>query len=256
VDELSQLDVKRTIKSAMRTEIFREALAAYAEHETKLVQEDLEKRNIKSFSVSAETHMEWAEVDDFGTAPVMTIEACGILALRRFLYELPASSNCRKHTKHVFTTLPRLEALAGLVFEVHVEDNGYATMRQDLNRKIPVLRQSMENLISSQLSSLIVDPWSLKEVHAVHDDVQSLGEVWRLKYFWKEFEKMLRERGKPTNGKYQDRNLNDEICVKYRPQMENWLRAMEPKSKQLAQRLSGPPQEIISGIRGSSISHD
>lgn len=235
----------------MRTEIFREALAAHVKYETQLGQEDLEKRNVKSFSVSAETHMERAEVEDFDTALVMSIDTRGIVAPGRFLYELPASSNYRRYTNHVFNILPRLEDLAGLVFEVHVEDNGYATMRHDLQQKIPILKKNLEDLITTQLSSLIVEPWNSKELDVVHDDVQTLGEVWRVKYFWKGFEKMLRDRRKPTNRIYRDHNLKDEIATKYRAQVEKWHRKMKPKSRELKQCPDNTVQLMLSGIRDS-----
>ncbi|KAF1912969.1 hypothetical protein BDU57DRAFT_597438 [Ampelomyces quisqualis] len=248
VDELGQMDVERKRKTAIRKEIYREALAAYVQYETKLIQEDLEKRNIKSFSVSAEKHMELIEADDMDTLPLMSMDACGIAALRRFLYELPASSNYRSYTDHVFKKLPRLEVLAGLVFEVHVEDKSYAAMRQDLRQKVPILKFNLESLISRQMATFISAPWVSKNLGSVYEDMRHLGEAWQQNYRWRGFEKMLREGGKPTNGRYEEHNLNDEICIKYRMHMDEWYRKMKPKTRQIALSLDSTVQDAVVGI--------
>jgi hypothetical protein len=138
IEGLEDSDMSTAKKRRLFNAMFREAFPAYVKREKLLIQEGLAQRNITSFSVSSEWHMEWTESDMAEHNPPMDIEACGIPELRRLLYKLPAQSNFQRYLGHVFKTLARLIDMAELVFEVHVEDQGYAKMRQDLEHQIPL----------------------------------------------------------------------------------------------------------------------
>jgi len=237
----------------LRFQIFSEALQAYVKREAALNQRDLQEKGVKSFSISAEMHMEWESDYRRERDPPLNIKACGILALRRFLAELPVQQNYQRYLDHFFTRLPHLLVTAGLVFEMYEEDEGYALMRQDLDRQIPMLKATLDNAIKSQLELMIATPWVKNETERIDQDIREhvCGSWKQPGIYWAGFQKMLRENGIPVNGKYYGHNLNDELLAKFFAEIERWFNTMLSRVEQLAQHLNTFVRKFTARIEDS-----
>jgi hypothetical protein len=253
LEELQDSEDSQVTLRKLRRELFMEALPAYVKREAALNQADLKEKGVRAFSVSAEMHMEWECRDLFDKDPPLNKEDCGILSLRRFLYELPAQSNLQSYQDHVFKTLPHLLDTGNLVFETHTEDEGYAEMRQDLARQIPLLLENLNRLATQQIALTVTNPWSTYEADSLEVRVQRLIEQeWvHRKIHWKGFEKMMKENGIPVNGKYYGHNLNVDMSVLMHPNIKHWRAKLEFAMQEIASCLLKLVQTFETSIRAS-----
>jgi hypothetical protein len=230
--------------------ILREAAVATVIRETRLIKEDMRDKGIGIFSTAPKEYMTWKNPNRMQD-PILDPETCGIPGLRRWLFSLPANTNFQRYRDHVFKDIPKLRKRATRVQEKHVEDEGYAEMRRQLEQETPELRISLKQTADSQMKRLVSPPWAPHEESKVIELIESLiTNKWKHPLiFYSGFAKMLRENGIPIDGKYCGRNLNEELLETMIQYIHNWNTKMTTRAEQLAQRLHKLIQDLLEGIR-------
>jgi hypothetical protein len=90
---------------------------------------------VECFHVSASEYMTWISKDriTFKDQPALTPELTGIPAIRQFLYDLPADSNCQALRRHAISTLPAfLEKIRRIVTDAD-RDVGFYNIADDFD---------------------------------------------------------------------------------------------------------------------------
>ncbi|KAH8725683.1 hypothetical protein GQ44DRAFT_652378 [Phaeosphaeriaceae sp. PMI808] len=255
IKELDNCDTNIDTTQDPRYLIYCEALAAFIQRESAHAQEILQARNIRSFSVSAGTYLDWKAKYKFKSrpSPPLSKDGCGIAELRKFLYQLPADNNHQIYFDHVYKRLPRLIVLAQLVFSAYVEDDVYAEMRQGLGLQIRLLNKNLKDDIEKKLEVIICRPCSAHDERDVHNKMKKfMHNQWdQPNIYWNGFESMLKVQGIPMRGRYHGCNLNDDILKQFEEHVTRWYNKLRSMIEELVQCLGGPVFDLLKAIDSS-----
>jgi hypothetical protein len=234
----------------LKEQLAREVAAAIAQRETQLIKKSMRDKAIKIFSTSPKEHQKWKNPNRFRD-PILDLGTCGILALRRYLFSLPANTNFQRFWDHIFQDLPKLRKRATRVQEKHVGDVGYAQMQRQLELETPALTIQLHITAETQMKRLITSPWAPYEEQKVIDLIDSLiTQKWKHPLiFYAGFAKMLRENGIPVDGKYYGRNLNEELLGTMLRYINNWNIKMTAQAEKLVQLLNTPVRDFMQAIQ-------
>lgn len=242
----AEREVPRSVITVLKTQLLKDVSAAIVVYETKVVQMQMQEKNIKVYSTSSLAYSEWT--DPYRVKePNLGPEASGIPALRQLLFKLPTKSNYQNYYNHVFRLLPRLREQARRVAEKHIEDQSYATMRQDLKQKIPEILATIRSSATILIEKLVVKPWNLAEKQTIANDIKTMSKnKWvQPAIYYQGFARMVREKGIPVNGKYYGRNLNTDILEAMLKYIDRWCATMQRRAEQLANGVNSPVRTLL-----------
>ncbi|KAH3906015.1 hypothetical protein HBH56_212130 [Parastagonospora nodorum] len=240
-------DIDDESGSEIPDELLREIFVAYVQREKRLVEEQLQGKDIAFFAASAESALEWKNRSR-KQDPYLDPEGTGIPAIVRHFLRAPADTNLRNYHNHVTKVLPAWRARALRVLTKHTEDEHYAKMREDLSAKIPCLAIRLRELVPSLLEQTISAPWSCEDEPKIVDKIKELfDKLWRdPKIMYTGWRKMLRENGIPVAGVYVDRNLNEDVLSTIEAIINDWANKMTEATDGLAGSLLQLVKELVS----------
>ncbi|KAF9693297.1 hypothetical protein EKO04_008861 [Ascochyta lentis] len=223
--------------------LIKEAQMADGQYEFNKIRQKLQKKGVKTFSVSAARYLEWLDPDRLDHPPYTPSET-GIPLLRQALLMLPAEANYQDLSTHVFETLADIQDKVSRILVKFTDDDDITSIRRYLLNRTPELSSKLRTLSTKIPHEIVPKAWDYAErIDIINGMANHIKLYSRVHYqtFWL----MLRNNGIATHGRYAGKNLNEELLQMYKNTIKRWRTMTIPKSEKLARLLEKPIQAIL-----------